>query len=584
MSNQPTYEELELRVKELEREAVKLKKVEEELQESEQCFRTMIEKSPSAIELYEPNGKLLSVNEEWESFWSLKKSVVADFNILDDKECERTGLTAAFKKALQGIVCRIPPAKYDPKESGMSGGSIRWIDSKIYPIHYQHGKINKIVLVMEDITELKQSEEELINHRNHLEEMVKERTVELENEITERKQVERTLHDREKLLTAFTNALPDISFIFDEDGKYIEILASQERLLIAKPDEMLGKTIYETLPEEVADKIHRKIEDTIKTNKSQVLEYKLVVPAGETWFEGRSAHMKKNVDDKNSIVWLTHDISDRKQAEESLQKAHDELELKVESRTAELTKTNLALKDEISERILNEKSLQESEDTFNQFMENFPGMVFINEPGKYLIYVNNIILKKLNSTNEEVLYRDFKEIVPVEIADKIREQDSIVISKDKTLQIEEIGQDIFEHQVWLYYKFPIHRQEKSTLVGGFGIDITEQRQIQKQLIRSERLAATGQLATSIAHEINSPLQAVTVMLSSMKEEYNQNEELSGNIDLLIGAFESIRDTVKNLGDLNRPGLAEIQFINGKYSVIPCLYEIASNGLNFFDKG
>jgi signal transduction histidine kinase len=77
--------------------------------------------------------------------------------------------------------------------------------------------------------------------------------------------------------------------------------------------------------------------------------------------------------------------------------------------------------------------------------------------------------------------------------------------------------------------------------------------MQDQLIRSERLAATGRLSASIAHEINSPLQAVTVMLGTLKKKYSDDEVLSGQLALLKGAFGSIRDTVRNLLDLNRPG-------------------------------
>jgi signal transduction histidine kinase len=84
-------------------------------------------------------------------------------------------------------------------------------------------------------------------------------------------------------------------------------------------------------------------------------------------------------------------------------------------------------------------------------------------------------------------------------------------------------------------------------------DITQTKLMQEQLIRTERLAATGQLAASIAHEINSPLQAVTVMLGTLKKKYNGDMALSGQLALLKGAFGSIRDTVKNLLDLNRPG-------------------------------
>ncbi|MCP4721953.1 MAG: PAS domain S-box protein, partial [Desulfobacteraceae bacterium] len=121
MKSKPTYEELAKRVQELEQTKYDHELMDEKLRESEERFRTVIEQSPSAIEIYEPNGKLLIVNDAWESFWNMKKSDMVDFNILNDPECERAGLTSGFKKVLQNIECSIPPSKYAPKESGFPG-------------------------------------------------------------------------------------------------------------------------------------------------------------------------------------------------------------------------------------------------------------------------------------------------------------------------------------------------------------------------------------------------------------------------------------------------------------------------------
>ncbi|UCG08578.1 MAG: PAS domain S-box protein, partial [Desulfobacterales bacterium] len=84
-------------------------------------------------------------------------------------------------------------------------------------------------------------------------------------------------------------------------------------------------------------------------------------------------------------------------------------------------------------------------------------------------------------------------------------------------------------------------------------DITQTKLLQNHLIRSERLAATGQLAASIAHEINSPLQGITALLNVIRTSHKKDQELLIKLDLIKSAFNSIRDTVKNLIDLNRPG-------------------------------
>jgi PAS domain S-box-containing protein len=92
-------------------------------------------------------------------------------------------------------------------------------------------------------------------------------------------------------------------------------------------------------------------------------------------------------------------------------------------------------------------------------------------------------------------------------------------------------------------------------------DITETKFLHNQLLRSERLAATGQLAASIAHEINSPLQGITALLSVIRMRYEHDKELLSQLDLIKNAFISIRNTVRNLIDLNRPGKEKKQPIN-----------------------
>ena len=95
----------------------------------------------------------------------------------------------------------------------------------------------------------------------------------------------------------------------------------------------------------------------------------------------------------------------------------------------------------------------------------------------------------------------------------------------------------------------------------FDREITGIKMLREQFIRSERLAATGQLAASIAHEINSPLQGVIGLIDVMKKTHGTDQRLRKNLALLEGAFDSIRKTVKNLLDLNRPGKHVLQTVD-----------------------
>jgi PAS domain S-box-containing protein len=309
------------------RDITERKQVEKELRESEERFRTVMEQSPGAIEIYEPNGKLLVVNDEWESFWNMNKSDVENFNILDDKECERTGLTAAFKKALRGIVCRIPPARYDPKESGMLNGSVRWIDSKMYPIHYQDGKINKIVLVMDDITKRKQAEKELIKHRDHLEELVKDRTIELEKEIIVRKQADTVVQKSEEKYRNLVELSHDLIFRCDSTGHFTYLNPAWSSFLGYRIDEMIGHQFSEFKPLEVEER-DKKTFQNILAGKD-VFEY-------ETVYKTKTGELKNLVinarllkDSAGNLIGTqgtAHDITDRKKVEKVLQESEQQLQ------------------------------------------------------------------------------------------------------------------------------------------------------------------------------------------------------------------------------------------------------------------
>ena len=66
---------------------------------------------------------------------------------------------------------------------------------------------------------------------------------------------------------------------------------------------------------------------------------------------------------------------------------------------------------------------------------------------------------------------------------------------------------------WLMHFFPVQTQQETIRwVGVIAVEITERLKTEEALRKTEKLAAAGRLAASIAHEINNPLEAVTNLL------------------------------------------------------------------------
>jgi PAS domain S-box-containing protein len=150
-------------------------------------------------------------------------------------------------------------------------------------------------------------------------------------DITERREMENNLRESEARLLAFAHAVPDVSFILDEDGLYVEILGRPEKsdLLYSQVTELKGKHLHDVLPRESADAFLATIRETIQTQEPQVLEYELDVPAGRRCFEGRTAPLPLK-GQKRMVVWLALDITARKSAEQGLVEAREELDRKAE--------------------------------------------------------------------------------------------------------------------------------------------------------------------------------------------------------------------------------------------------------------
>ena len=126
------------------------------------------------------------------------------------------------------------------------------------------------------------------------------------------------LRQSEARLQALLSSLDDLVFELDEDGTYLGIWTTNDALLAAPRDELLGRTLTQTFNSEIAYQLNEIIAAALKTGCAETCEICLDVPAGRRWFHVRLAPILGVESQRRKVCLLVRDISEQKQAEQEI--------------------------------------------------------------------------------------------------------------------------------------------------------------------------------------------------------------------------------------------------------------------------
>lgn len=138
-------------------------------------------------------------------------------------------------------------------------------------------------------------------------------------------------------LAATWQALPDLLFELDGEGRYLRVLSPKTEWLLLAPERLVGKTVREVMPPAAAEVVHQALRDADKLGAVWGRELALEVPAGAKWFEISVARKEAPDGTRPSYILISRNVTPRKEAEERLKLLNEELEMRVAARTLELT-------------------------------------------------------------------------------------------------------------------------------------------------------------------------------------------------------------------------------------------------------
>lgn len=184
-----------------------------------------------------------------------------------------------------------------------------------------------------------------------------------------------------------------------------------------------------------------------------------------------------------------------------------------------------AFNEMLGEIQLRDVTLQESERQFRTLADSLPQQAWIASPAGEIVWFNKRWYDFTGLADALKAVEAYTTIVDPAILPRVMENwaRSVQTGEQFEMVVPLRGNDE-AYRDFLILGVPV-RDSQGTIVRWFGTntDVTEQRRSEEALRRTEKLAATGRLAASIAHEINNPLEALTNLVYLARKNPTKSE-------------------------------------------------------------
>jgi len=172
----------------------------------------------------------------------------------------------------------------------------------------------------------------------------------------------------------------------------------------------------------------------------------------------------------------------RKQAEQALREAHEELERRVDERTTELANANRKLRREIIERRRAEKVTEDSQALYSSLVENLPVHVLRKDRDGRFTFASQSFCKLIGKSTEDIVGKTDFDFYPQELAEKYRQDDQQVLDTGELFKaVEENKKNGDSRYVQVMKSAVFDAEDKIVGVQVIFWDVTEREQAESAL-------------------------------------------------------------------------------------------------------
>lgn len=377
----------------------------------------------------------------------------------------------------------------------------------------------------------------------------------LRDEMTERNNTEKQLLQLKKAVETMQIGVT----ITDLSRRITYMNPADARMHGYQAQELIGKDVEVLAPPELRQPMNL---EQIRNSNGSARESLNIRKDGSTFPVWLTSEVVRNADGEPiAIVTSCEDITERKQAQDELEKHRNRFEELVDERTTELVVINEALQQEIAERKKVEEALRESEEQYRTLFENLQDVFYRIDLTGNILLVSPSIIRLLGYPEEEAIKLNLGKEVFV-----LPEQ------WDEFMRLMEKNGSIYGFEVLLKRHDSAHRWGNASaqyytnkaghILGIEGIirDISEHKQAEAELIAAhyelqEKNAQLAELNASkdrffsiISHDLRTPFTSIlgiTEFIATNIDTYSK-QEIRDQVERLKTAAEKLYALLENL--------------------------------------
>ncbi|HVN70893.1 MAG TPA: sigma 54-interacting transcriptional regulator, partial [Desulfomonilia bacterium] len=195
--------------------------------------------------------------------------------------------------------------------------------------------------IVRDMTDIRESQLEVLHLKDHLEKLVSKRTEKLrkanrllKKEIEDRKHAEENLLREKKFTEDIIEAIPSVFYVYDESGKFLKWNKNIERISGYSSEELYNSNLMDHIEVSDQNNIAEKTREVFQTGRTS--GYATVVTKDRRRIPYFFTGLKTNINNKDYLVGVGIDLADLEEAKKALHESEERLSLAAASADAGL--------------------------------------------------------------------------------------------------------------------------------------------------------------------------------------------------------------------------------------------------------